>query len=572
MNPDVVIVGGGPNGLLMAGELALAGVRPVVLERLAERTTAPKANGLVGRVVQALDYRDLYRRFSGNAEPPTPMAAFQFGALPLDLSHLDNHALYALRVPQRRMEELLEQRAQELGVEIRRGHEVTALHQDAEAVTVDVRGPAGGYSVTAGFLVAADGGRSTIRKRCGIDFPGSTDQSFVNRSGQVRIHPPAAVPGAAELHVPSLGPLRPGFTRTDRGLFAYLPSPSGVCTVTVYEWGQPPMEDSESIPLAELAAAVGRVLGHDVPMSAPPGGSPSAVGRRNTALNSRQAVRYRHGRVFLVGDAAHVHSGVGGPGLNLGLQDVLNLGWKLAAEVNGWAPAGLLDSYERERHPVGERVIMHTRAQSALLSPGPNITALRDLFGELLRDERTVRHIADLMAGADIRYDMATHAPAHPLTGGWMPDLALHTGHGPTRVAELLRPARPVLLDLADRADLATAAVGWSDRVDVVGARPTPERPADAVLIRPDGYVAFAAGPDTANAAGGLRGALHTWFGAPAADPLRVPSPGAGRTPSPVDGARQTSNRVTERPGSAQPTTSGRSSARSVGSTPDASS
>jgi 2-polyprenyl-6-methoxyphenol hydroxylase-like FAD-dependent oxidoreductase len=164
------------------------------------------------------------------------------------------------------------------------------------------------------------------------------------------------------------------------------------------------------MPLEELRAAVRRVIGGDVPMSEPAGGEPSAL-RRSTGANSRQADRYRHGRVFLAGDAAHVHSGVGGPGLNLGMQDVLNLGWKLAAGVNGWAPEGLLDTYQSERHPVGQRVIMHTRAQTSLLSPGANITALRELFEELLREQSTVRHITDLMAGADIRYDMRTDGP-----------------------------------------------------------------------------------------------------------------------------------------------------------------
>jgi hypothetical protein len=247
-------------------------------------------------------------------------------------------------------------------------------------------------------------------------------------------------------------------------------------------------------------------------MSEPAGGEPAAL-RRSTGINSRQADRYRQGRVFLLGDAAHVHSGVGGPGLNLGLQDALNLGWKLAAAVNGWAPEGLLDTYQSERHPVGERVIMHTRAQMALLSPGANITALRELFGELLQDTSNVRHVADLMAGADIRYDTPASEPRHPMAGRWMPDLALRTGDRATRVAELLRPAVPILLDLAGRTDLAETAKGWTDRVEVITAT-TADRPADAVLVRPDGYVAWAADSGTARAADGLRHALQTWFGA----------------------------------------------------------
>ena len=268
------------------------------------------------------------------------------------------------------------------------------------------------------------------------------------------------------------------------------------------------------MPLEELRSAVRRVIGGDVPMSEPADGQPPAL-RRSTGVNSRQADRYRHGRVFLVGDAAHVHSGVGGPGLNLGLQDALNLGWKLAAAVNGWAPPGLLDTYQSERHPVGQRVIMHTRAQMALLSPGPNVTALRQLLTELLCEQSTIRHISDLMAGADIRYDTGAAGPAHAMAGRWMPDIALRTGKGPTRTAELLRPGRPVLLVLTDRADLADAAKEWSDRVDVVTAA-TAGPPADAALIRPDGYVAWAAGAGEPASAAGLRRALPTWFGDPA--------------------------------------------------------
>ena len=517
MTADVVIVGGGPNGLLLACELALTGVRAVVLERLPERATAPKANGLVGRVVQALDYRGLYQRFSGSSRPPVPVPGFQFGALPLDLSSLDGSALYALPIPQRRMEALLEQHARELGAEIRRGHELITLDQTAGLVTADVRGPDGRYELTAKFLVGADGGHSTVRKCCGIDFPGITDRGFVSRSGQVTIHPPVAIPGTGELHVPGAGRFRPAtFTRTENGLFAYGMFQPGLYRVAVHEWVSSPLEDSTSMPLEELQAAVRRVIGGDVPMSEPAGGEPSAL-RRSAGANSRQAERYRHGRVFLVGDAAHVHSGVGGPGLNLGLQDVLNLGWKLAAAVNGWAPPALLGTYQNERHPVGERVIMHTRAQMALLSPGANITALREVFTELLREQSTLRHITNLMAGADVHYDTPT-APAHAMTGKWMPDIALHTAEGPTRIAELLCAARPILLTLADRTGMAEAAEPWSDRVDVITAT-TAEPPAEAVLIRPDGYVAWAVGAGTLAPADGLREALQTWFGSPAHEP-----------------------------------------------------
>jgi 2-polyprenyl-6-methoxyphenol hydroxylase-like FAD-dependent oxidoreductase len=508
MSYDVVIVGAGPNGLLMASELALAGVDAVVLERLPEPSTQPKANGLVGRVVEALDRRGVYQLFSGHDGPPRPAQRFVFGALPLDLTRLPDHSVHALPIPQRRMEELLAERAGALGVRIRRGHEVTAIRQTPDTVTVDVLGPTGPHRLDTRYLVAADGGTSAIRKQLGIEFPGITDDGFVSRAGHVGIAAPVAASETGELDVPGIGRLTPAsFTRTETGLLAYGMFEPGYYRVTAFEWGETGVEDSDDIPLEELAAALHRVLGTELPLTPPPGGRPYEL-RRRVGVNSRQAERYRAGRVFLIGDAAHVHSAIGGPGLNLGMQDVLNLGWKLAAAVHGWAPADLLDTYESERRPAGERVIMHTRAQSALLSPGPNTTALRSLLAELLDDTTTVRRIADLMAGADLQYPTRLDGPVHPLTGRWAPDLPLRVDGRETRVAELLRAGRPILLDLAGRADLTAAASGWTDRVDIVTAT-TPEAPADALLLRPDGYVAWAGEH-------GLRPALLTWFGQPA--------------------------------------------------------
>ncbi|KAA2253839.1 FAD-dependent oxidoreductase [Solihabitans fulvus] len=511
MPNDVLIVGGGPNGLLLACELALAGVRPVVLERLSEPTSLPKANGLVGRVVQALHHRGLYELFTGNTTPPNPVPYFQFGGLPLDMSTMEGNLLYAVPVPQRRMEELLAQRTTELGVEIRRDHEVLAVRQDADTVTVEARGPEGVHELSARYLVGADGGRSAIRKTLGIGFPGITDDSFVVRSGQVHIGPPVAAQNG-ELTVPGHGLLRPAtFTRTEHGMFAFGMFQPGVFRVSLSEWGQPPQQDSADLPIEELREAARRVLGSDLGMTST--GAP--LTRNGSGTNSRLADQYRHGRVLLLGDAAHVQSGIGGPGLNLGMQDAINLGWKLAAEVRGWAPAGLLDTYQSERRPVGERVIMSSRAQTALLSPGPNVTALRGVLHELLGDATAVARISHLMAGSDVRYDMRATGPAHPLTGGWMPDLALDTETGPSSVAALMRTARPVLLDLAGRDDLVKAARDWADRVDVAAAT-SADRPADAVLVRPDGYVAFAADADTPDAADALRHALTEWFGEPA--------------------------------------------------------
>jgi 2-polyprenyl-6-methoxyphenol hydroxylase-like FAD-dependent oxidoreductase len=489
---DVLIIGAGPNGLLLACELALAGVRPTVLEREPERPTMPKANGLVGRVVRAMDSRGLLQRLG--AERPMRLPGFQFGALPLDLSTLD-HELYALPVPQRRLEQVLEERATELGITIHRGHELTGFTQDADGVTAVIDGH---EEMRARYLVGADGGHSAVRKAAGIGFPGITDDTFVSRSGQVSIAAPVAV-GNGELDVPGLGRLRPAtFTRTENGLFAYGMFQPGVYRVSAVEFAAVPQQDDEDMSLAELADAVKRVLGADLPMAEPADAHPAL--RRMAGINSRQAEHYRQGRVFLAGDAAHVHSGIGGPGLNLGLADVLNLGWKLAATVQGWAPDGLLDTYESERAPVGERVVMHTRAQTALIGPGPNVTALRELLTELLANPDNRQHIADLMAGVDIRYPTTS---THPLAGRWLPDLLLHNG---SRVDELLRTGRPLLLDLSGVGEVAK---DWADRVDVVTA--TADTDLAAALVRPDGYVAWASdGP-----ADGLREALTAWFGQP---------------------------------------------------------
>ncbi len=506
VDEDVVVVGAGPNGLLAACELHLAGVRPLVLDKLPEPNTMQKANGLVGRVSETLDRRGLYQAFGGG-DRPRAMPHFQFGALDLDFTGLD-HTMYALGIPQLRMEQVLAERAEELGVRVHRGHEVVGLRQEDDRVVLDLRGPDGERQLSARYVVAADGGRSTVRKACGIGFPGITETGFVGRFGTITIDAPVAVPGTGDLDVPGLGRLRSGtFLRTEAGLFAYGMFQPGRYTVMAYEHGgsgDPKADDwtRDDIPLAELAAALERVLGAPIPVSPYPGGGVQA----STVSNSRQADRYREGRVFLVGDAAHVHSGTGGPGLNLGMTDVVNLGWKLAAAVHGWAPDGLLDSYHAERFPVGERVIMHSRAQTALIGPGPHITALRQLMDELLANPANVQHISDLMSGADTRYDMGA-TEEHELTGRWLPDLPLLTADGDTRVAEVLRSGRPLLLDFDGRH--GKVAAGWEDRVDVLAAT-TPAPPAAAVLVRPDSHVAWA-GED----ADALDAALHRWFGEP---------------------------------------------------------
>jgi 2-polyprenyl-6-methoxyphenol hydroxylase-like FAD-dependent oxidoreductase len=495
---DVVIVGAGPTGLVLAIELATAGVRPVVLERLTERSTEPRANGLAGRVVTALDHRGLLEPLRAEAGYCGPVPAYPFAAMTLPLHRLGpDNPIRVLQIPQPVLERVLQEHALRLGVVIHRGQELTGLRQHAAGVELEI---AGGPNRTARHLVGADGGRSTVRKLAGIEFPGHSDEATVMRLGRVTL-PAELLSERGELVVPGFGTLAPtSWTRTETGVIAFGSfTPGSYLLSTVEHSGAAPDGPME---LAELNAAVDRVLGAHVPITgvAEPGSL-----RRRAGQQTRLARDYVAGRVLLVGDAAHVHSAIGGPGLNLGVQDALNLGWKLAAQVRGWAPAGLLASYQAERRPVGERVMTASLTQLGLLRSGPEVTALRAVFGELLDDDTALRRIADLMAGTDIRYPMPLAQP-HPLLGGFAPDLEVTTVDGPARVAELLRPAGALLLDLTGTVERPDA---WDDRVRLVRAE-CPNPPAEALLIRPDGYVAWAGGS-------GLAETLHAWFGAPVA-------------------------------------------------------
>ncbi|WP_440069595.1 FAD-dependent monooxygenase [Streptosporangium sp. OZ121] len=530
MTADVIVAGGGPVGLMLACELRLSGAHPVVLERLPEPGDVPKANGLVGQIVPMLDYRGLLERFAAGAPFAGPTPFFQFGAIPLDLRRLGVSPLHLLPIQQPRLERLLGERARELGVEIRRGHELTALEQDGDGVTARVHGPGGGYRLRGHYLVGCDGAHSLVREQAGIPFPGTTGHE-VARFGDVVLPTSVVVPGTGELEVPGAGRVRPGFTRTATGVFVHASFRPGVHRIAVIEWADPPPGltvqggnggdggngqggdgggDGQGggsgrggpISLDELRQGVRRVLGTDLPVDRP-------VWLSKVGANSRHAERYRSGRVLLAGDAAHAIAAFGGPSLNVGLLDAVNLGWKLAARVRGWAPPGLLDTYHDERHPVAARVLMHTQAQSALMAPGGGVTALRELFGMMLEHEEPLRRLGRMLQGSDVRYPVDPAGSPHPLLGSFVPDLPLTIGEdatpmtkpsraargaGPshaTRVAELLHAARPVLLDLADRHDVRDRVSAWGNRVDVVTAR-CPDPPADALLIRPDAHVAWA--------------------------------------------------------------------------------
>ncbi|MEV4112281.1 FAD-dependent oxidoreductase [Nonomuraea sp. NPDC049695] len=516
MITDVVIAGGGPNGLMLACELALSGVHPIVLERLAAPSTEPKANGLLGQVVRMVDRRGLYERLSGSEGPPQPNSAyFMFAAMGLDLSLLADSPVYGLAVPQLRIVQVLEERARELGVEIRREHEITGLTQDDDSVTVDVSGPDGTYRLSSRYLVGADGAHSLTRKLAGIGFPGVTYDRTTVRSAHATVPADWVDPATGALNVPGYGAVPPFLPhRTERGGFSYAPLPGHSPLINTSEWDQP--EPDAPMTLDELRESVRRVLGADVPLGPPAGEGPHVL-RRLTSGNTRMAERFSDRRVFLVGDAAHVYAAAGGgPGLNLGLQDAINLGWKLAAEIRGGAPVGLMDSYETERRQAARRMIMNAQAQSALIGPGSDVTELRELFTELLGYRDNVQHLAELIAGADVRYDMG-ESGGHPLAGRFAPDMSLLTADGTVRLAELTRSARPLLVDLTESECLTGALSGRHETaVDLVTARPEAPAPAaTALLLRPDSYVAWASssprpGPEELKA---LQAALERWFG-----------------------------------------------------------
>jgi len=462
---------------------------------------------LNARSCELLDQRGLLARFLAEG---TPVPRSHFAGLPLELSKLESRHPYALMIPQALVESLLEKYALETGVEIRRGHEVVGLEQDADGVLVRVRSGGEEYQLRCDYLVGCDGGSSAVRKLAGIGFPGS-EPTLSGLLGDVD-----SVGLAVEYRTPLNYP---------GGIFGAAPIAPGVFRVTTIEYGVQPPDRDTPVTLDEMRAAIRRVTGKDVEL----GGEPRWLSRFNDS--ARIAERYREGRVLLAGDAAHIHFPQSGQGMNLGLADAVNLGWKLAAEVHGWAPEGLLDSYHRERHPVGSRVLMNTGAQKAMTFPVDWVPQLREFFGELMEIEEVHRRIMEEVAGVDARYPMPdAERPGEPdpLLGRRLPDLDLSTGAGgPGTVAAALHAGRGVLLDFSDGSALPAGVEGWLDRVDLVTAE-RPEQPqqaeskgqlrqsagaAAAVLIRPDGHVAWIGAEADDLAGQRLSASLATWFG-----------------------------------------------------------
>jgi 2-polyprenyl-6-methoxyphenol hydroxylase-like FAD-dependent oxidoreductase len=504
-NPQVVIAGGGPVGLWLACELALTGVRATVLEQLTEPTGLSKALGLHARTMEMFEHRGILDRFT-DSNPTPPFV--NFGMFALDLRRLDFPHPFGVVIPQARVEALLEQHARELGVEIRRGHEVIGFEQDEAGVIVEVRTAKGDYQLAAPYLTGCDGGHSIVRKKSAVAFPG-TEAIVVGRMGDVQLSTDAL--NMLNQNVSELGGRDFGVLRTKTGNFAIVPLGGGIHRLAAIEWEQISFDHNAPMPLDELRTAIRRVIGMDLAMSGP-------VWLSRTTDSSHLVERYRIGHVFLAGDAAHVHWAYGGMGLQTGLQDAGNLGWKLAAQIHGWAPPDLLDSYHSERHRIGERLMMSTRAQEALARPGDHVTALRELIGELLKNEQTYRHIIEMVTSVEIQYEMgAGEREPHSQLGRWAPNLSLRTASGEIRLAELMHEGKGVFLDLSGRPSLHTSAAAWADRVKTITAG-CYERPANlaALLVRPDGYVAWVARFDEAEqeCERHLRYALNRWFGA----------------------------------------------------------
>lgn len=508
---QVVIVGGGPVGLLVAAELGAHGVRTLLLEAQATVSERPKARVLHARALQGLARRGYFPELVAQADATAPeaRAPFRYAGIPgLSITAPASEPGPVLQRPQADLERLFEKRARAVGVRILRAHHVTEVAQDRNGVRVMAKGPHGPLLCTARYLVGADGGRSTVRALAGI--PARTYRATTSGlSGLVTLEDARSLP--------------PGWHRTPRGWIVAHDLPgAGTHVKTLDCAGAHPERHLPPTP-EELRGELARIAGKD-------------IGIREPRWLSRfsdfaQLVRsYRFGRVLLAGDAAHMHFPVGAQGLSAGVQDALNLGWKLALTVLGRAGGDLLDTYDAERRPEAQRVIDNTRAQLALMRPGPDADALRGVFAELVTAGRESRYLSDMISGQDTVLPGRTKRPS-AWEGRFLRNVALNTSAGRTDVIELLRAGRPLLLAFGEEGlRCARGPRGWTGVLRLVHAEPTPEVPCDALLVRPDGYVAWASASGQDDGLGdGLGDALALYFGGrPATVADRPAMAGAG--------------------------------------------
>jgi 3-(3-hydroxy-phenyl)propionate hydroxylase len=482
----VVIAGGGPTGMMLAAELTLARVDVAIVER---RTSAEiagfRAGGLHARTLEVLDQRGVADRFISQGQK-YPVVSFHM--VRLNLGDFPSRHNYTLGLFQNHTERILAGWVDELGVTIYRGHEVSGFSQDDDGVTIEL---ADGQRLRAEYFIGCDGGRSVVRKAAGIDFPGSDPTtSWITADVATTAEPPWGFhnDAAGNSHASA---------KADDGRVRFV-------------LNEPRLRTERDPTLSDVREALLAAYGTDF------GVHSSAWISRFTDM-TRQAAAYRERRVLLAGDAAHVHPPMGGQGLNIGVQDAVNLGWKLAQVVRRTSPGRLLDSYHAERHPVGARVLHNSMAQVALRRVDDRSKALSEIFSELLALDEPRKRVAGMMSGLDIHYDFGN---GHPLLGRRMPDLDLVTTTGATRVYALLHEARPVLINFGEPGDVDADAAPWADRVPTINARydgpwelpvlgivPAPT----AVLVRPDGYVAWVGDATLSHA--GLLDALTTWFG-----------------------------------------------------------
>ncbi|MFD4292255.1 rifampin monooxygenase [Rhodococcus sp. NPDC058532] len=471
---DVIVVGAGPTGLMLAGELRLRGVDVVALDREREPTPFVRALGIHVRTIEIMAQRGLLDRFLARGTR-YPLGGFFAGIAAPAPAHLDTAHGYVLGIPQPEIDGILADHATELGADLRRGRRVVAVRQDTDGVTAEL---ADGTALHARYLVGCDGGRSTVRKLIDVGFPGepSTSDTLI---GEVAVTMPEEDLSARVAEI-----------RETQKRFGIGPSGTGAYRVVV-----PAAEvaDARTAPptLDDIKARLRAVAGTDFGVH-----SPRWLSRFGDA--TRLAEAYRRGRVFLAGDAAHIHPPMGGQGLNLGIQDVFNLGWKLAAAINGWAPPDLLDSYESERRPVAADVLDNTRAQAELLSTEAGPQAVRRLLTELMAFDDVNRHLIEKITAISVRYDLGA---GHDLLGRRLRDIALSGGP----LYDRMRTGRGLLLDQTG----ALSVAGWSDRVDHV-VDTSAELDVPAALLRPDGHVAW-----VGNAQADADAHLARWFGRP---------------------------------------------------------